>query len=59
MDSDLKKRLSITILAFVILGGAEVAYLMWSRRDTTTPKKQEPAYSSNQDDYVTPHKIVP
>jgi hypothetical protein len=59
MDADLKKRLSITILAFVILGGAEVAYLMWSRRDTTTPKKQEPTYSSNQDDYVIPHKIVP
>jgi len=59
MDADLKKRLGITILVFVIAGGAEVAYLMWSRRDTSTPKKQEPTYSSNQDDYVTTHKIVP
>jgi hypothetical protein len=59
MDSDLKKRLGITILIFVVAGGAEVAYLMWSRRDTSTPKKQEPSYSSNQDDYVTPKKIVP
>lgn len=58
MDADLKKRLSITILVFVIAGGAEVAYLMWSRRDTSEPKKQE-VYSSNQDDYVTVRKIVP
>jgi len=59
MDADLKKRLSITILAFVVVGGAETAYLMWSRRDTGTPKKQEPTYSSNLDDYVTPRRIVP
>lgn len=34
---------------------------MWySRRDTgTPPPKKEPTYSSNQDDYVTPHKIFP
>jgi len=59
MDADLKKRLSITVLVFVIAVGAEIGYLVWSRRDTSTPKTQEPAYSSNQDDYVTPHKIVP
>lgn len=59
MDSDLKKRLGITILIFVVAGGIEVGYLMWSRRDTSTPKKQEATYSSNQDDYVTPRKIVP
>jgi hypothetical protein len=60
MDSDLKKRLGITLIAFVIAGGAEVGYLIWSRRDTgTPPKKQETVYSTNQDDYVTPRKIVP
>src|ERR1044072_9607353 len=59
MDSDLKKRLGITVLVFVVAGGIEVGYLMWSRRDTGTPKKQEPTYSSNQDDYVSPRKIVP
>ena len=59
MDADLKKRLGITVLAFVVAGGIEVGYLMWSRRDTSMPKKPEPAYSSNQDDYVTPHKIFP
>jgi len=59
MDSDLKKRLGITVLIFVVAGAAEVGYLKWSRRDTSTPKKAEPTYSSNQDDYVTPHKIFP
>jgi hypothetical protein len=59
MDADLKKRLSITALVFVVAVVAEVGYLMWSRRDTSVPKKQEPAYSSNPDDYVSPHKIVP
>jgi hypothetical protein len=59
MNPDLKKRLGITILAFIVVGGIEVGYLMWSRRDTSVPKKQEPTYSSNLDDYVSPHKIVP
>jgi hypothetical protein len=59
MDADLKKRLSITALIFVVAVVAEIGYLMWSRRDTGTVKKQEPAYSTNQDDYVTPRKIVP
>src|SRR5579859_29035 len=59
MDADLKKRLSITILLFAVLGGAEAGYLMWSRRDTSAPKKNEPTYSSNQDDYVIARKIVP
>lgn len=59
MDSDLKKRLSITVLIFVVAGVAEVGYLMWSRRDTSPPAKKEPAYSTNQDDYVILHKIVP
>ena len=59
MDADLKKRLGITVLIFVIAGGAEVGYLMWSRRNTSTPKKPETTYSSNMDDYVTPHKIFP
>ncbi len=59
MDADLKKRLGITALIFAVAIVGEIGYLMWSRRDTGTPKKQEPAYSTNQDDYVTPRKIVP
>jgi hypothetical protein len=56
---NLKKQLGITFLVFVVAGGIEVGYLMWSRRDTSTPKKQETTYSSNLDDYVTPRRIVP
>ena len=60
MDSDLKKRLSITLVAFVVAGAIEGGYLWYSRRDTSTPaKKAEPTYSTNQDDYVTSHKIFP
>lgn len=60
MDAELKKRLGITVAIFVVLGGAEIGYLTYSRRDTGTPKKKaEPTYSSNQDDYVTPKKIFP
>jgi hypothetical protein len=60
MDADLKKRLGITAIIFVVLGGAEIGYLSYSRRDTGTPKKKaEPTYSSNMDDYVTPKKIFP
>ncbi|HZD96391.1 MAG TPA: hypothetical protein VE133_19170 [Candidatus Sulfotelmatobacter sp.] len=60
MDADLKKRLGITLAIFVVAGAVEVGYLKWSRRDTgTPPKKNEPTYSTNQDDYVTTHKIFP
>jgi hypothetical protein len=59
MDRDLKKKLGFTFLLFIVAGSIEAGYLMWSRRDTSTPIKKEPAYSTNQDDYVTPRKIVP
>ncbi len=59
MDADLKKRLGITALLFVVLAGGETGYLMYKRRDTGPVKKVEPTYSSNQDDYVTTRKIVP
>ena len=60
MDSDLKKRLGITFILFAVVGAIQVGYMWYSRRDTGTPqKKAEPTYSTNQDDYVTPHRIFP
>src|SRR5215813_4728376 len=60
MDSDLKKRLGITFILFAVVAAIQVGYMWYSRRDTSTPKKKaEPTYSTNQDDYVTPHKIFP
>jgi hypothetical protein len=60
MDSDLKKRLGVTLIIFVVLGLGEGGYLWYSRRDTGAgPKKAEPTYSTNQDDYVKVNKIFP
>jgi hypothetical protein len=59
MDSDFKKRLGITVALFVVAGAIEGGYLWYSRRDTSTPKKAEPTYSSNQDDYVKINKVFP
>lgn len=60
MDADLKKTLTVNgiICAVILIGG--LGYFFYSRRDPgAAPKKQEPTYSTNQDDYVTPRKIFP
>lgn len=59
MDSDFKKRLSITLILFVVAGLTEGGYLWYSRRDTSVPKKAERTYSTNDDDYVKVNKIFP
>jgi hypothetical protein len=60
MDADLKKKLQISLLVFVVIAGIRVGFIFYARRDTGEgPKKAETTYSSNMDDYVTPHKIFP
>ena len=60
MDADLKKKLQISLLVFVVIAGIRVGFIFYARRDTGGgPKKPETTYSSNMDDYVTPHKIFP
>jgi len=59
MDADSKKRIQITVIVFLVIAAARVGFMIYERRDTGTPPKKEPTYSSNQDDYVTTHKIVP
>jgi len=59
MDSDLKKRLGVTLAIFVVAGAIEGGYLWYSRRDTSVPKKAERTYSTNDDDYVKVNKIFP
>ena len=60
MDSDLKKKLQISLLVFIVIAGIRVGFILYARRDTGEgPKKAETTYSSNMDDYVTPHKIFP
>ncbi|HZE81944.1 MAG TPA: hypothetical protein VE604_13670 [Candidatus Polarisedimenticolia bacterium] len=60
MDADLKKKLQISLLVFVAIAVVRVGFIFYARRDTGEgPKKAETTYSSNMDDYVTPHKIFP
>jgi hypothetical protein len=60
MDADLKKKIQISLLAFVVIAVIRVGFIFYARRDTGGgPKKPETTYSSNMDDYVTPHKIFP
>lgn len=60
MDADLKKRIRITLIVFVVIAAVRVGFMFYSRRDTGGgPKKPETTYSANLDDYVTPHKIFP
>ena len=60
MDADLKKKLQISLLVFIVIAGIRVGFILYARRDTGGgPKKPETTYSSNMDDYVTPHKIFP
>jgi hypothetical protein len=60
MDSDLKKKIQISVLVFVVIAAIRVGFILYARRDTGAgPKKPETTYSSNLDDYVTPHKIFP
>jgi len=60
MDADLKKRIGITLIVFFVIAAIRVGFILYERRDTgEPPKKQQTTYSSNMDDYVTPHKIFP
>src|SRR5258708_4540355 len=59
MDAESRKKIIITAIVFAVLAAARVGYMLYERRDTGTPQKKQTSYSSNLDDYVTPHKIVP
>ncbi|HEY2391413.1 MAG TPA: hypothetical protein VGK22_09580 [Candidatus Angelobacter sp.] len=60
MDSDIKKTITVNAIICGVILLIGLGYFFYSRRDPgTPPKKAEPAYSANLDDYVTPRKIVP
>src|ERR1700741_3138116 len=60
MDADLKKRIQIHVVVFLGIAAIRVGFIFYAGRDTGAgPKKAETTYSSNMDDYVTPHKIFP
>jgi hypothetical protein len=59
MDAETRKRIITWAIVFVVIAAARVGFMLYERRDTGTPQKKQTTYSSNLDDYVTPHKIVP
>ncbi len=60
MDADLKKVIKINLVNVVVVAVGWIGYIVYSRRDRgEPPKKVQMTYSSNQDDYVAPHKIFP
>lgn len=60
MDADAKKKILIPAVAILVIAAVRIGFMVYERRDTGAgPKKPETTYSSNMDDYVTPHKIFP
>lgn len=58
MDADAKKKILIPAVAILVIAAVRIGFMVYERRDTGAgPKKPETTYSSNMDDYVTPHKI--
>jgi hypothetical protein len=58
MNSDLRKRLQIILIIFVVLAALRTAYIFYERRQPLPSEKKE-TYSSNLDDYVTFPKVYP
>lgn len=60
MDADAQKKILIPAVAILVIAAVRIGFMVYERRDTGAgPKKPETTYSSNMDDYVTPHKIFP
>ena len=60
MDADLKKKLQISLLVFIVIAGIRVGFILYARRDTGQgPKKPETTYSSNMDDVCDPAQNFP
>jgi hypothetical protein len=60
LDSDLRQKLQIVLLAAIVLAGGRAAYIVYERRAARKadeqPKKQQ---ALNPDYYVTPRKLYP
>jgi plastocyanin len=59
MDAEGRKKIIISVIVFAVVAAGRIGFMLYERRDTGTPVKQQPTYSTNLDDYVTPRKIVP
>ena len=58
MDRELKNRLLITGIVFVVLLGARIGWMMYERRDEGAGPARQPSYETvSQDDLVPTHKF--
>lgn len=57
MEPELRKRLIYSGLAFVVLLGARIGWMVYERRDPGTVPAKKETYVANQDDLVQQHKV--
>jgi hypothetical protein len=57
MEPELRRRLIYTGIAFVVLVGARIGWMVYERRDTGAAPVRKETYVANQDDLVPQHKI--
>jgi hypothetical protein len=59
MDADWRKRILLIMVAVVALVTARTAYIFYERSKPAAPLPKPPSLTLTDDDYVTPHRIVP
>jgi hypothetical protein len=59
MDADWRKRILLIGLAVLALATARTAYIFYERSKPPAPLPKPPSVTLTDDDYVTPHRIVP
>ena len=54
----MKKKIQIGVIVLLVASGLRLAWVFYQRsQPAQVPRSQQVTYSSNQDDYVVPHKI--
>jgi hypothetical protein len=60
LDSELRQKLQILLLAAIVLAGGRAAYIVYERHAARKADEQpKPEQTLNPDDYVTPKKLYP
>jgi hypothetical protein len=59
MDADWRKRILLIMVVVVALVAARTAYIFYERSRPAAPLPKPPSLTLTDDDYVTPHRIVP
>jgi hypothetical protein len=59
MDADWRKRILFIMVVVAALVAARTAYIFYERSRPAAPLPKPPSLTLTDDDYVTPHRIVP